>query len=467
MTQRDKVVEKLTQGKTPDAAMNCHARRTTRVAKPVRLKVLGESRVGTSQMELTSAVAVNCHGCLYTSRHDYRPGSWVTLEVANQQTSAGPRAVRGQVKFVRLPGSPRELYHVGMELETPANVWGIKSPPEDWLPYSDSSDVTGDVTAGGVTAGGARANALAAESATLTPTEGRTYILPNSVDIENFIPVSRESSEPATQAAGRPEKALPDGGAPSTSAPAPGKAARPAASRDELMRAIEKKLEQAVENAVATAVAAHLQTALDGAVKAIENASQEGIRRLEEHRVPRPAKVMTSARQGFLDRLKADFAYAAEQLRRRVEALLARTQNAPQASTKSAAPVQPVRVGENIFSMRLASGQVKVPSGGDVRYRINIDTAKMLNAVVIGSFGVSGWPGNDIAFVLAAESEFENWIQGREAEVLFATDKVSTGQLNVPITQPGTYVLAFNNRFLLSTPKTVAAEIELRYSTPR
>jgi hypothetical protein len=119
----------FTHRKTADLAMSGKARRSTRILKPVRLKVVGENRVGSSQVELTSAVAVNCHGCLYTSRHEYAPGSWVTLEVSNQQINARTRSVRAQVRFVRLPGSPRELYCVGVELETPANVWGVKSAP--------------------------------------------------------------------------------------------------------------------------------------------------------------------------------------------------------------------------------------------------------------------------------------------------------------------------------------------------
>ena len=40
-----------------------------------------------------------------------------------------------------MPGNPRELYCVGVELETPANVWGFERVPEDWLPYSDSACV--------------------------------------------------------------------------------------------------------------------------------------------------------------------------------------------------------------------------------------------------------------------------------------------------------------------------------------
>jgi hypothetical protein len=129
----------MTQSSTPDLATTSKARRSKRILEPARLKILGESRVGTPQVELTSAVTINCHGCLYLSRHEHRRDSWMTLEVSNQHTGAKSAPVRAKVRFVRLPRNPRELYRVGVELETPANIWGIESVPEDWLPYSDSA----------------------------------------------------------------------------------------------------------------------------------------------------------------------------------------------------------------------------------------------------------------------------------------------------------------------------------------
>jgi len=128
----------LTHSSTPDLATTSRARRSTRILGPVRLKILGESRVGTPQLELTSAIAVNCHGCLYLSRHEHRQDSWMTLEISNQHTGAKSAPVQAKVRFVRLPRNPRELYSVGVELETPANIWGIEPVPQDWLPYSDS-----------------------------------------------------------------------------------------------------------------------------------------------------------------------------------------------------------------------------------------------------------------------------------------------------------------------------------------
>ena len=42
-------MDDFTHGTTADLAMSGKARRSTRIFKPVRLKVFGESRVGTSQ----------------------------------------------------------------------------------------------------------------------------------------------------------------------------------------------------------------------------------------------------------------------------------------------------------------------------------------------------------------------------------------------------------------------------------
>ena len=63
-------------------------------------------------------------------------GAWVTLAVIDPQNDGKTQQVRAQVKFVRLPRTPRELYQVGVELESPANIWGIETPPRDWLQFT-------------------------------------------------------------------------------------------------------------------------------------------------------------------------------------------------------------------------------------------------------------------------------------------------------------------------------------------
>src|SRR5262249_55487505 len=76
----------------------------------------------------------NLHGCRYPSRHDLQVGSWITLQLGeNALTETATTLMRAQVKSVHLPQSPRELHHIGVELETPGNIWSIPAPPADWL----------------------------------------------------------------------------------------------------------------------------------------------------------------------------------------------------------------------------------------------------------------------------------------------------------------------------------------------
>ena len=130
-------------------------------------------------------MSVNCHGCLYPSRNEYRHGSWVTIEVPNQQVNTLSRPVRAQVKFVRLPGSPQELYLVGVELEHPANVWGINGVPEDWLRFPNLATTAATPSSTSTASAAAGVPALPAMS------EQKIHILPGVTDPAS---TQRESS---------------------------------------------------------------------------------------------------------------------------------------------------------------------------------------------------------------------------------------------------------------------------------
>src|SRR6516165_5824068 len=106
-------------------------RRSSRIEHPVSLMVLGTNRRGESFQEKTSAVSLNLHGCRYSSRHDYPLEGWVTLEVTGTD-GAHCSSIRARVRSILSPQTPRELCQVGVELETPGNIWGISAPPEDW-----------------------------------------------------------------------------------------------------------------------------------------------------------------------------------------------------------------------------------------------------------------------------------------------------------------------------------------------
>ena len=118
-------------------------------------------------------------------------------------------------------------------------------------------------------------------------------------------------------------------------------------------------------------------------------------------------------------------------------------------------------------SEKLTSGAQVVKAGRYLYIDFNVDPARMVDARVVGTFHATGGFGNDIQVVLAEEGEFENWVNGHKARVLHATEKITSGKIDVPITEAGRYRLAFNNGFSLVSDKTVIADIELHYKERR
>jgi hypothetical protein len=271
-------------------ATNGKKRRSTRIFQPISLSVYARNRLGNAFKDSTTAMAVNCHGCLYSTRQEYQSGSWVTLEIPAQENSDRPRAVRAQVRYVRLPQSPRDLYQVGVELEAPGNIWGIKSPPEDWLRFP----------------------------ASVAPAAAELPMAPPGENGQKAAPLP--AAEPRRE---------------------PGKPTRVVVSPDQLLRALEGKLQQSAERAVASAVAAQLGAAVNQAAKAIENFVQASVRRADEQCAQYREKLVASAQEALLERIETNLAEADAHLRSQLEGCVAGAQQAAERLERSAAEVQP------------------------------------------------------------------------------------------------------------------------------
>jgi len=115
------------------------------------------------------------------------------------------------------------------------------------------------------------------------------------------------------------------------------------------------------------------------------------------------------------------------------------------------------------FSQKLVNENVEVAAGSLRYWTFRVEQAGLVNAHVVGTFKASGGLGNDIQVVLAEETEFQNWLNGHSASVLYGTQKVTAGRIDVPITKPGTYVIGFSNKFSLLSGKNVSADVELQY----
>jgi hypothetical protein len=117
-------------------------RRSTRIAQTLPLIVRGMDLLGQPFEERTTTMVFNVHGCKYPSKHHLPKNTWVTLEAPQRESSTGPECVRARVVWIQRPHTVRELFQIAVELETPANIWGLASPPGDWNQRSTAAPHT-------------------------------------------------------------------------------------------------------------------------------------------------------------------------------------------------------------------------------------------------------------------------------------------------------------------------------------
>jgi hypothetical protein len=255
-------VSQSSLARTPDNFKREEARRSTRIERSVPLIVFGQNRLGEPFVERTVSTSVNLHGCRYPSRHDYGVGTWVTLQVVGLSVEPKPPAVRARVRSVHTSQSTRELQQVGVELENPANVWGIMTPPQDWLRFGETTTT-----------------AMPQFSAAVAPaTEVPAVTAESSESEEPPSKLEHKLAEVATFPSPSPAAAKP---------PTPKLAEAPKPQRvvitpDGLINALQGKLQQAAEKAVQTAIAKQIDEAVRGALATIDDIRQSSVREVQE-----------------------------------------------------------------------------------------------------------------------------------------------------------------------------------------
>ena len=109
------------------------ARRSTRLSDAIHMRVEGVDSYRGPYSEEVSTVSVSAHGCKYFSKHQVLSNALVILEMKGGKPDAKPVSARGRVKWVA--GLQGGMFETAVELEDPGNVWGITTPPKDWLPF--------------------------------------------------------------------------------------------------------------------------------------------------------------------------------------------------------------------------------------------------------------------------------------------------------------------------------------------
>lgn len=306
-------------------------RRSTRIDHPVTLIVLGKNGLGQPFQEKTASVSVNLHGCRYPSRHEYPVGSWVGLQVVQPDGQPKSPLMRAQVRSIHTPDSPRELFQIGVELETPSNVWGVPAPPADWLRLSDGDFSTTRLASGG----------------TLPRDPARTSQESGAMLGPQAVPAPNGTAEPGKQ----------------TTAP---KTERFVITSDQLILSVRPKLQQAAEQAMQSAIAARLDEAVRNALCKIDDLQRSNARQTAEVSVQRFEPIIRSSEEAILTRLEMRLAEVRshweeqqdaqrrqmEEISGRLEKLVADTRH-ELAETQKAAEKTPLSIEPALFESKI------------------------------------------------------------------------------------------------------------------
>ena len=256
-------------------------RRSTRIERSVPMFISGRDTTGQDFLERTSAVSINLHGCRYPSRHDLQVGAWITLQLGESAlVETSTTIVRAQVKSVHLPQSPRELHHIGVELETPGNIWSIPAPPADWLQPIDRGFRGSGETASAT--GPARSSVLV------------EMPKPHRQELEEPTPLETEAStetEKEVKAAPPAQQVVPRPG-------------RLVLTQDQLVSVLRGRMRQTAEDVVREAMEKEFEPALRQALAAIEETRQGSIVQVEEASTQQRNTLLHATRGELLERLE-------------------------------------------------------------------------------------------------------------------------------------------------------------------
>ena len=285
---------------TPRNSAGHDARRSIRIERSVPLIVFGQNSLGEPFVERTVSTSLNLHGCRYASRHDYGIGSWVALQVVGLELEPKPPVVRARVRSVHTTPSSRDLQQVGVELENPGNVWGIVSPPQDWMKLGGTHPAVAQF---------ATAVAPALDPA---PVSSQLDELAVNADHKMAEVATFPSPSPA---ASKPQAAR------AAEAPKP---KRVLITPDGLIAALQGKLQLAAEKAAEAAVTRQVDEAVREALSSIDDVRNSSLREIQELLPTRVEAMRLSSKEESTGEVASHWKEQMEQYRGQAEEMAQR-----------------------------------------------------------------------------------------------------------------------------------------------
>ena len=124
--------------RTPPIKASDAKRRSTRVAHAIPLVITWPEAQEKTRIEETATLSINCHGCRYFSRNRPKKGSKIRIQIADNKDvqSLSAKHLEARVAWIRKSRRLDGYYQVGVEFETPQNIWPVEQAPEDWESFS-------------------------------------------------------------------------------------------------------------------------------------------------------------------------------------------------------------------------------------------------------------------------------------------------------------------------------------------
>jgi len=122
---------------TPAIPASGAKRRSTRVVQAVPLLNKWNGSGSRKHLEETATLSFNCHGCQYFSKFNVRKNTKIDVQIgAARNSDIAAQNFPARVVWVRKSRRLGGMYQVGIEFDTPQNVWHIVETPADWDPFS-------------------------------------------------------------------------------------------------------------------------------------------------------------------------------------------------------------------------------------------------------------------------------------------------------------------------------------------
>ena len=122
---------------TPAISASGAKRRSTRVVQTVPLVITWSGTGSKIFLEETATLSLNCHGCQYFSKFHVRRNTKIEVRLS---TASNPDVAAqnfpARVAWIRKSRRLGGMYQVGVEFDTPQNIWHIGEAPTDWSSFS-------------------------------------------------------------------------------------------------------------------------------------------------------------------------------------------------------------------------------------------------------------------------------------------------------------------------------------------